>query len=170
MRSLIRRTSFWMMIVAGALMCLMMLHITLDVFLKYAFNQPFFGTVEIVSYYYMIGAVFLPLAYVQVRNQHISVDLLFERFPDWGKRAADAFALVCAIVLYGILAWQGWLDGLKALRIDEIVMGSATIYIWPARFFLPIAFSLVCLVSVLRLIDEAILGKPAPVVAPPIAD
>lgn len=170
MRSLLRQTSFVLMIAAGVMMCMMMLHITADVFMKYAFNQPFFGTVEVVSYYYMIGAIYLPLSYVQVRGQHISVELFFNRFPDWGKRASDALALLGALLFFGILAYQAGLDFLKSFEIGEIVMGSVTIPIWPSRLFLPISFGLVWLVSLVRLIDEVILGRPQPTSHPPIMD
>jgi TRAP-type C4-dicarboxylate transport system permease small subunit len=150
------------MVIAGIMMCLMMLHISADVFFKYTFNRPIFGTVETVQYYYMIGAVYLPLAFVQLRGGQISVELLFNRLPAWGQRAADGCALICTIVFFGILAYQSWLDAVNSWQIGEIVMGSATTPIWPSRFFLPISFGLVCLVSMLRLIDEVILGKPLP--------
>ena len=163
MRRFIHRLSFGLMVIAGVMMCLMMMHISADVLLKYMFNRPLTGTVELVQYYYMIGAVYLPLAFVQLRNRHISVELLFDRLPDWGQRAADGCALACAAIFFGILAYQSLLDAVSAWQIGEIIMGSATIPIWPSRFFLPISFSLVCLVSLVRLIDEVFLGRPVPV-------
>ena len=162
MRRVLHGLSFWLMVLAGVMMSFMMLHITADVFLKYTFNRPLFGTIETVSYYYMIGAVYLPLAYVQRRGRHISVELVFDRLPERGKRAAECFALLCAALFFGILGWQSWLDAVNAWRIDEIIMGSATIPIWPSRFFLPVSFGLVFLVSLLRLIDEVVLGRPLP--------
>ena len=167
MKGLVRRLSFVLMVAAGVMMCLMMLHITADVAMKYALNQPLFGTVEVVSYYYMIGAIYLPLAYVHVRGQHISVDLFFNHFSQWGKRLCDALAHLCAIVLFSILAYQGWLDATKAMEIGEIVMGSTTISIWPSRFMLPVSFALVTVVSVLRFVDEILLGRDPPSSNPP---
>lgn len=150
------------MVIAGVMMCVMMLHISADVFLKYVFNKPLTGTVEAVQYYYMIGVVYLPLALVQQRNRHISVELLFDRLPSWGQRACDGFGLICAAIFFGILAYRSLLDAVSAWQIGEIIMGSATIPIWPSRFFLPISFGLICLVSIVRLIDEVFLGRPVP--------
>lgn len=163
MRRFIHRLSFGLMVIAGVMMCLMMAHISADVFLKYMFNRPLTGTVESVQYYYMIGAVYLPLAFVQLRDRNISVELLFDHLPSWAQRAADACALICTALFFGLLAYQTSLDAVRAWQIGELIMGSATIPIWPSRFFLPISFGLICLVSIIRLIDEVFLGRPLPV-------
>ena len=65
---------------------LMMFHITFDVFGKYLFNAPLPATLEIVSHYYMVVVVFLPLAMVEKRDAHISVEVLTQNFSDrWQK-------------------------------------------------------------------------------------
>jgi TRAP-type C4-dicarboxylate transport system permease small subunit len=56
-------------------------------------------------------------------------------------------------VFFGILTYQTWLDAVKAFRIDEILMTSILITIWPAKFSLPIGFAavmLACLLHALR--------------------
>ena len=53
-----------LMIVAGLCFCVMAIHVTADVFMKYLFRHPIVGTLESVTYYYMVAAVFLPLAAV----------------------------------------------------------------------------------------------------------
>ena len=53
-------------------------------------------------------------------------------------------------VFFGILAYQTGLDALKAFRIDEILMTSILITIWPAKFSLPIGFTAVMLASALH--------------------
>ena len=58
----------------------MMGHVVLDVFLKFAFNAPLIGTLETVSYYYMVGAVFLPLGAVELKKEHVHVDLFIQFF------------------------------------------------------------------------------------------
>ena len=49
--------------ISGLLLLVMMLHVTLDVALKYLLNQPVPGTLEVVSYYYMVGTVFLVMVF-----------------------------------------------------------------------------------------------------------
>ena len=50
---------------ATALAALMMVHVTLDVILSQFIAEPLPGTVDYVSYYYMVGLVFLPLPFVE---------------------------------------------------------------------------------------------------------
>ena len=51
----------------------MAVHVIADVSARYLFNQPLPGTIEIVSLYYMVAVIYLPVAYVQSRRQHIVV-------------------------------------------------------------------------------------------------
>ena len=64
-------------LLAISIVCLifMMGHVVLDVFMKITFNSPIIGTLETVSYYYMVGAVFLPLAVVELKKENVHVDL-----------------------------------------------------------------------------------------------
>ena len=64
--------------IATALAALMMVHVTLDVILSQFIAEPLPGTVDYVSYYYMVGLVFLPLPFVEYTNEHIKVDLIHD--------------------------------------------------------------------------------------------
>ncbi len=67
--------------IATALAALMMLHVTIDVILSQFIAEPLPGTVDYVSYYYMVGLVFLPLPFVEYTNEHIKVDLIHDLLP-----------------------------------------------------------------------------------------
>ena len=140
---------------AGLILLVMMLHVTADVAMKYLFNNPIEGTLEIVAYYYMVGAVFLPLGLVEYLRSSISVELFFERFPKAMKIGVMGFVMAACAVFYGGFAWVTWGDALKAMAKGEIVMGPIDVVIWPTRFLLPIGFfmaALMCLWHLLRLI------------------
>ena len=47
------------------------------------FNYPLPGTITIVSYYYMAIAAFMPLAFAEQKQAHISVEVITERMPKW---------------------------------------------------------------------------------------
>jgi TRAP-type C4-dicarboxylate transport system permease small subunit len=162
MDRLFGRLAYILMVIAGVMMCLMMVHISVDVTMKYFFNMPFDGTVETVSYYYMIGVTYLALSYVELRGQHITVGLFYDHFSPFWKRVSSGFAQICTMIFFSILAYQGWVDAFRSLDIGELVMGSVVLYIWPSRFFLPISFSLVTLVSLLRLLQEVVWNRPVP--------
>ena len=59
-----------LLLIAGCAVTLaMMLHVTADVLGKVLFNHPINRTLEVVTYYYMVGCVFLPLAMVQRKQR-----------------------------------------------------------------------------------------------------
>lgn len=132
----------------------MMVHVTLDVVLKYVINTPIQGTLEITAYYYMVAIVVLPMAFVEMTRQSIAVDLFYQMMPNRMQVVVTAFVLIVSALGYGGLAYISWPDALKSLAKREIVMGTVNIYIWPSRFVMPCALAvaaLVCLYHCLRL-------------------
>lgn len=129
----------------------MMVQVTLDVFLKYVFRHPIQGTLEVTAYYYMVAVVVLPLAFVEMTRQSIAVDLFFQMMGHRLRVVVTAFCLILSFVGYGGLAWISAYDAIDAFEKREIVMGTVPIYIWPTRFFLPIAGALTAIVCLAHL-------------------
>jgi TRAP-type mannitol/chloroaromatic compound transport system permease small subunit len=145
-----RKLTHGLMLVGGLGIVLMMANITLDVILKVFWNAPIHGTVEISSYYYMVAIVMLPMAMVEYDDEQISVDLLFNHFPDWLKRASLLFTFLATAIMLAIMTWRTGLDALRAFKVGEVVMGSREIIVWPARCMLPIGFGLTAVAAILR--------------------
>jgi TRAP-type mannitol/chloroaromatic compound transport system permease small subunit len=140
------------MLVGGAGIILMMVNITLDVVLKIFWNAPIQGTIEISSYYYMVAIVMLPMAMVEYDDEQISVDLLFNHFPNWLKRSCLLITFGATAVMLSIMTWRTGLDAVRAFKVGEVVMGSREIIVWPARCMLPLGFGLAAVAAVLRAI------------------
>jgi TRAP-type C4-dicarboxylate transport system permease small subunit len=133
-------------LVAGCAVILMMLHINLDVAMRYIFSAPFANTIEIVSSYYIVAIVFLPIALVERLNANIVVEIVAQHLP---KRGAELLVAVVAIVsaaYFGALAWTTGLDAIGKYQVGEIALGNSQITIWPTRFYLPIGCGLMVLV------------------------
>jgi len=149
----LRRIAMGLTIIAGVALLLMMVQTVVDVLMKNIFGAPIEGNLEIVSVYHMVAIVFLPLAIVELKHEHINVDLLVRLFPTGVRRLIDTLGYLVSAVFFGILTYQTWIDAVKAFRIDEILMTSILITIWPAKFSLPIGFAavmLACLLHALR--------------------
>ncbi len=147
-----RKLTHGLMLVGGLGIILMMLNITLDVILKVFWNAPIQGTVEISSYYYMVAIVMLPMAMVEYDDEQISVDLLFNHFPDWLKRTCLLITFVATAGMLSIMTWRTGLDAVRAFKVGEVVMGSREIIVWPARCMLPLGFGLAAIAAVMRII------------------
>jgi len=136
--------------ISGVALLLMMTQTVVDILMKNILGRPIEGNLEIMSVYHMVAIVFLPLAAVELKHEHITVDLLVQFFPRRLRRITDTLGYLVSAVFFGILAYQTGLDAVKAFRIDEILMTSILITIWPAKFSLPIGFTAVMLASALH--------------------
>lgn len=148
------RITFWfsrVLLVFGTIGILMMaVHVTLDVGGRVTISRPLYATTEIVSFYYMVAVVCLPLAYIELRDDHITVDLFYQHAPLWLKKIIFVFACLATAAFFGLFTYQSWLDSLRAMASREVIMGHAFIEIWPSRFFMPLGFGLLTVAALLR--------------------
>jgi TRAP-type C4-dicarboxylate transport system permease small subunit len=149
----------------GVALVLIMVHVNLDVVLRYLLGAPLSGTIEIVSYYYMIALVFLPLAAVEKRNGHISVELVSQRLSDRHQRLLIGLVSLVSAAYFGLLAWRLWVDAVEKAEVGETYTGSLSLPIWPPRFFMPLGCGLLVVLLIYkaaRLLsgDASLLGKP----------
>lgn len=129
-----------LLVVACLFLVAMMAHITFDVTVRYFFNTSIIGTLETVSYYYMVFAVLLPLAFVESRGEHIRVDLIAQSLPNRLQLVLYVMACLIGLAFFGALAYQGFLDALRATQRLETIMSNYLFYIWPSRWALPLGF------------------------------
>jgi TRAP-type C4-dicarboxylate transport system permease small subunit len=154
--SAVRRLSNVGVWLAGLATMAMMVHITVDAVLR-LFNVPIFGTLEIVSAYYMVAAVFLPIAVVELYQESISVDTVYQYLPRTLKFACMVVVFVASAIVYLMLAWTSWGDSVRSFQVKEVVMGTVPIIIWPSRFLMPVSLLLagaVCLWHLWRLLTS----------------
>ena len=151
----VRRLSDVGVWLAGISTLLMMAHISADVALKYLINWPIPGTLEIVSAYYMVAAVFLPIAIVELYRSSIAVDTVYQFLPRSLKFFCMILVFVTSAVVYMTLAWTSWGDALRSFAVGEVIMGNIAVSVWPSRFLMPVSLLLagiVCLWHLSRLL------------------
>ncbi|PWV95774.1 TRAP-type C4-dicarboxylate transport system permease small subunit [Hoeflea marina] len=150
---LLSRTLDATQVIAAILVMAMMLHVVLDVVLKYAISNGFPATVEIVSNYYLVGLAFLPLALAEKQNAHISVEVVTSILPLPVQRGLLVLAWILSIITYSVLAHQTFLDALEKQRIGAFIFSQGVrLFTWPCYFMLPIGFGLMVLALVYRLL------------------
>lgn len=136
---------------------LMMLAVTLDVTAKYLFGYPIYGTSEIVGNYFMVAIVFLSIPIVELSNKAIYVDLFYNLMARSGRIVCLVIVYLSQIAFFGVLGYQSWFDSIESFAKREVVAGVIDIIIWPSRFMLLIGFALAFAISVLRLVQLAIM-------------
>lgn len=140
-----------LMVIGGIAVTLMMLHIGADVIGKYFFNYPIPATLEIVAWYYMVAAIFLPVAYIQLHNKHLMVELFTRTLPPRplamleGSVCLLGFIYVSTLV---VLTFEG--------AMVETANGAAhdvtyfDLPVWPSRWFLPAALAVMAIIMALQ--------------------
>lgn len=162
------RLARWLAVLAAISLVLMMLQTVFDVVMSRVFNSPIEGNMEVISVYHMVLVVFLPLAMVELRHEHINADLFVQMLSGPLQRAVYAFGCLVSLGFFGILCYQTWIDAVESLKIDEVLMGSIYVPVWPAKFALPIGFGVMLLVVVLHIVKALTDRSFSPV--PPAPD
>ncbi|MBS3997868.1 MAG: TRAP transporter small permease [Hydrogenophaga sp.] len=138
-------------VVSGLAIALMMLHITLDVVARNFFNYPLPGTITIVSYYYMAIAAFMPLAFAEQKQAHISVEVVTERLPPWLQKHLAGWMLLFSAAVFALLTVRSWQEAMGKYGIKaSIVQGEDSLPVWPTYFVLPLGCCLMFLVVVYK--------------------
>lgn len=141
----------------------MMLHISLDVILRNAFRLSLDTVPEIVARYYMTALAFLPLAWLEIRRDMISVELLDFALSARSRRVSDALVMLLAAVVYGLLAWTNWDKALSETRVGTLVeIATYKMPVWHSFYFAPIGFTLAAFACALLALGRAVPSLGAP--------
>lgn len=154
-RRLTERLARWSNYLGAAALALMVAHISVDVVMRYFFNAPLTSTIEIVSAYYMVAVIALPLAYVHLRDDHIRVELFTTGLSPAQVRRMDTAVEVVLLLSFGAIAVLSFEEALAKTAMNEVwESGQGLIPVWPARWTLVIGFGLMTLVSLARLLSR----------------
>ena len=142
--------------IGSVLAVLLILHVSIDVVMRNIFGAPIAGTIEFVSNYYMIGITFLPLALVERRGAHISVEVLTEMMSPRVVFVLGALTTMVIIVVMGMLCWRSYLEAMSNYRRGSVLMvaGSDPMPVWPSYFMLPMGFGCAALLAAWNLICQ----------------
>lgn len=149
---------------ACAMVMLMMVHITLDVLGKNILNEAMPATIEMVSNYYMVFVAFAAICLAELRDRHISVEVVTNLMPKVVERHLWAHGMLLSAAVYATLTWLTLETAIERTQKGSFIMGGQQlVYIWPAYWILPAAFAVMALVLILRWIYFMI-GRPDPAV------
>lgn len=160
MLGLIRRgasgASYLMCIGAGIALALTTVHIFFDALSTKFLHAPIGHTHDMVTRYYMVTLFFLPLAQAELRNRHITADLLFTAMPIpvrvWLVRA-NALLLV---VYVGLMTWQATVKAISmTARGEKQISLGVEFLIWPSRWIEVVGLAALLIVALLKLLEPA---------------
>jgi TRAP-type C4-dicarboxylate transport system permease small subunit len=147
--------SGWLVYLAMVAMVLLMLHVVVDVSGRYVFNHPFPGTLESVTYYYMVMVTALPFAYVTRRQGQIAVEMFTGWLPPRWICFFEAIAGLLTLAYVVVMAWKIGQEAVVMTEIGEVHdAGTMQFVTWPSRWVPPVAFGIMACAVCLRLFED----------------
>lgn len=130
---------------------------------RYGFNHAITGADEF-QIYLMISMAFLGGLVAHIRRRHLRMDVLTRHFSPGVRRVVNGAEALLAIAVCGLMTWVSWNYTIKMFRIGSH-SENAHIPMWMPHSVLAVAFTLMTLVGLVRLVtrDET---PPAPMPAP----
>lgn len=102
-----------MALAAGWVLVVLMAYTVLDVILRYVFNNPFSGSLEITEFA-MSVIVFLGIAYCGWVGGHVAVDIFEQPLENPKLRFVPVVLLVVSALLFATIAWLTAVDAIGA--------------------------------------------------------
>jgi TRAP-type C4-dicarboxylate transport system permease small subunit len=140
-------------LVGGWVLMLLMGYTVLDVVLRYGFNRPFSGSLELTEFA-MSMIVFLGIAYCGWTGGHVAVDILERPLEDPRLRFVPVLLTLVSAVLFFVMAWLAAVEALTSThRISNMMRWPH----WP--FQLTVAFGAAMYGLVLLVQSVRMLGR-----------
>jgi TRAP-type C4-dicarboxylate transport system permease small subunit len=138
-------------VLSGIALALMMFLTAADVGLRYIFNSPISGGLELVEY---LMAVIVPFALTVTAfdRAHIGVDLIMERFSRKIRAYVGCVTNLMTFVLYALITWQSFLS--IGEQYDSGMTSSVLLIpVYPFVASLTAAFALLSLITLLHFLE-----------------
>lgn len=131
----------------------MMLLTTADVVGRYLFNKPLVGAYEITEFLVLI-VIFSFISNAQAHKNHVSVDLLFTKFPKKIRFISNLLNHIACLALMGLISWMSFL---KAMELKEVGEASPNLVIpdYPFVIYLVIGCLVLCIEYLIDIIQIA---------------
>ncbi|MGI5900887.1 MAG: TRAP transporter small permease [Desulfitobacteriia bacterium] len=153
------KASFYLSRLSMFFLFIMMFFMVLDIFLRFAFNMPILGSVEIVSQM-MALVVFFAFAQTQVRKGHIHVDLIVNIVPNLLKRIFEVIVYALMVLTTVFITYAQYLQTVE-IYAQKQVTGVLYLPMFPFYLIVFIGILLFFFVLVLDFIKAIInLFKP----------
>jgi TRAP-type C4-dicarboxylate transport system permease small subunit len=134
-----------------------MVLITTGVFLRYVFNRPILGQVDISEL--IIGIiVFLGISYTHRTGGHAQVEIVIKKLKGSVYHVVASVLLLLPFIVFLIVTVSS-LN--KALFLKEIRDATATVHIpvWPFRMIVPLGCALLCVRLAIQIWQHLVAAK-----------
>jgi tripartite ATP-independent transporter DctM subunit len=137
-----------------SVLAVMMVLTAADVVLRYLFNRPITGAMELTEYMMAIVVSF-GLAYTAVHKGHVSVDLVISRLTDRVQALAKCITLLLCLGFFSVIAWRSVFYG-EVLRSGGYTSSALYIPAYPFAYVVAFGSAMLCLVFLVNFLENLV--------------
>lgn len=121
---------------------------------RYAFSTSSNAWLELQWYFF--AAIFLLCAgYTLLRNEHVRIDVLFDRLSRRARAWIDVFGTLFFLLPFAsLIIWLSWPVFVDAFVHGEMSTDAGGLIRWPVKLLIPIGFALLALQGISELIKR----------------
>jgi len=134
----------------GILVAMMLLTVS-DVSMRYAFNKPIQGSVELTKFM-LVCLVCFGLAWCTVQGRHVKVDLFLSRFSPRVQAIVDSITYIGSLGIFVIIAWRSLLESFSVWQM-HLVSTILKVPMFPFYWVLTLGCAVLCLVMITNIIQ-----------------
>ncbi len=125
-----------------------------NAFIRYGFDKSSNAWLEI-QWYLFAATVMLGAGYVLRMNEHVRVDLLYNKLPGNGRVYIDLFGLIFFLMpVVCVLGYLSWPIFLRAFEMKEMSSNAGGLIRWPAILMMPLGFFLLAIQGLSEIIKR----------------
>ena len=152
LRDISGRVTELVLVLGKVALSLMVLAIVVDVSLRYAFNAPLFGTLDI-STLLMVVVIASGVAYTAHLKRHVTVDILVDQLSPRHRVVIDTVVGIVSAVFLALIVWRNILHA-QSLWTQTAVSEQLRVSLLPFEVFLIIGFLFLLFVVLIDLMEN----------------
>lgn len=130
--------------IGSAALGVMMLMNVVNVALRYFFDRPIKGTLEVTELL-MVIIVFFAIGYTAMLKGHIVISILTSQLSETAQAIGDSIAYFISVVFCCLIIWQSFVQSQISRQHNDII-GAMDVPVFPFYYVLVLGSALMCLV------------------------
>lgn len=147
----LKQVELALMVGAAAIAFFVMMFVSAEVLMRYAFDAPISGHLEGAELL-MPLIVFLALSYTQATHGHVGMDLALDMMSSGNRRYALMATLLVSIFVCSVLGWFSAKNALQLWQYDDVTMSPPYFKTWPAGAAIALGYMLTAVRMYLQLL------------------
>ncbi|MEN6389352.1 MAG: TRAP transporter small permease [Syntrophomonas sp.] len=137
---------------AGFCLTATMLLIVINILLRVIWRSPITGTIDYVNVLSAL-TIALALAYCAVKNGHIMIDLVVEKWPARAQALVDSLISLLSLIFWIVATWYTVEYGITMMN-KGVLMSTASIPVYPVLYLIALGLSALSVVLLHRTIQN----------------